>query len=73
MDKLATPAQIKKMEKVIDKVVEAAYYSTCSNIQISIWDISKVFDVGRKAYHEGKRGEELGDAIKEFVETIRKN
>jgi len=63
----------KAMEKVIDKVITAAYNSTCSGIQISIWDMTNVFSVGRKAYHEGKRGEELGNAIRDYVETIRKN
>lgn len=63
----------KRQQKVIDKRVEQAYYRTCEGIQISIMDIGKVFDVGRKAIADGADESELEDRIVSFVETIRKN
>ena len=53
-----------------DELVEAAYYRTCSGIQINIMDISKVFAVGRQAL---ERGEDLDSSIRAYVETIRQN
>ena len=63
----------KKMQKLIDEHVNHAYSVSCNGIQVSIWDLSKILSVGNKAYLEGKRDQELGDAIREFVEIIRKN
>ncbi len=56
--------------KQIDKLVERAYYATCSGIQIDILNIGKVFEAGRKAYAEGR---DLNVAVREFVETIKEN
>ena len=54
----------------LDAEIESIYYANCSGIQISVLDIGKVFDAGRKAAAEGK---DLKEAIVAFVETIRKN
>lgn len=63
----------KRQQKQIDKRVEQAYYASCSGIQIDIMDISKVFKVGRQAVANGADEAGLKSAIREFVETIRKN
>jgi hypothetical protein len=59
-----------KAEKVLDKEIERLYYENCSGVQINIFDISKVFEAGRKAYAEGK---DMKDAIISCVQAIRKN
>jgi hypothetical protein len=59
-----------KADEALDKEISHVYAQACSGIQISIWDISKVFDVARKARAEGK---DMTAAIVAFVETIRKN
>jgi hypothetical protein len=60
-------------KKATDKLVEAAYYATCSGIQIDIMDIGKVFKVGAAAVQRGERDEALGATVRAYVETIRKN
>lgn len=62
--------KVKREIKKIEKRIEQAYYATCRGIQIDIMDIGKVFDAGKKAISEGR---DLETAIREFVETIRKN
>jgi hypothetical protein len=62
-----------KEQKAIDKRVEAAYYRTCSGIQINIMDIGKVFAVGRDALAKGVDEPGLEHVIREFVDTIRHN
>lgn len=57
-------------EKRIDKFVEQAYYERCSGIQIDVMDIAKVFEVGRVAFANGQN---VGDMVFEFVQSIRKN
>jgi len=62
----------KPTAKQIDKRIEAAYYATCSGVQINIMDIGKVFAEGRRALAEGADEDGLRARIKAFVETIRK-
>jgi len=63
----------KAMKKKIEKLVEQAYYRTCSGIQIDIMDIGKVFRTGVAAYEAGARDAALDKAVRDFVETIRRD
>lgn len=56
-----------------EKRVEQAYYRTCSGVQINVMDIGKVFTFGEAIVAQGVTDEVLGEKIKDFVETIRKN
>jgi hypothetical protein len=66
--------QMTRAEKIAAKKLDAEinklYCENCSGIQIDIMDISKVFDVAKKARAEGR---DMKDAIVSFVQTIRKN
>lgn len=50
------------------KKVEKAYWESCEGIEISMWDLVKVFDEGKKALRDGR---DLKTSLREFVETIR--
>jgi hypothetical protein len=63
----------KMAEKAAETRIDLAYRATCSNIQISIHDIPKVFRLGREAIAQGVDDAELGKRIRAFVETVRKN
>jgi hypothetical protein len=54
----------------IDKQIEVAYGEVGEGVQIDIFDIAKVFAVGRRAILEGR---DLKAAIAEFLSKIRKN
>jgi ferritin-like metal-binding protein YciE len=56
--------------KKLDAEINKLYHQHCSNIQIDIMDISKVFEVAKKARAEGR---DMASAIISFVQTIRKN
>ncbi len=58
-------------ERKDDRLIEVAYRKMCSGIAINVMDISKVFKVGHAAIANGKQGEELEQAIYDFVQTIR--
>ena len=59
--------------KQADKLIEKDYYATCGGIQIDIMDIPRVFacrarQAGRRRLFRGTE-----EAIRAYVETIRKN
>jgi hypothetical protein len=66
-----TPRQLKAAEKRVEK----SYYARCSEIQIDIMDIGKVFKSGVAAIvaNPGISDAELGDAVYAYVQTIRRN
>jgi hypothetical protein len=66
-------ATAKSIQKKVEARIERAYRATCTGIEISVFDISKVFAVGQSAVAEGVDDAVLGERIKTFVETIRKN
>ena len=63
----------KKEQKARRDRVSRIYTQTCSGIQISIWDMSKIMDVGLASIEAGDDDTALGQKIRAFVETIRKN
>jgi hypothetical protein len=73
----ATAKQInraaKRKREAEDKLVEQAYYATCSGIQIDIMDIGKVYAFGRLKLEAGEDFEALKASVRAYVETIRKN
>jgi hypothetical protein len=66
-------ATAKSIQKKVEARIDRAYRAHCEGIQISVLDISKVFAVGQSAVAEGVDDAVLGERIKAFVETIRKN
>jgi hypothetical protein len=60
-------------KRVIANRIQAAYNDACRNIEISIWDIAKVFTVGEASIAAGDDDATLTTKIRNFVETIRKN
>ena len=63
-----------KLNELNDTRIEKIYYETCSSgIQISIWDIPKVFAAGRAAITAGADDKALAAAIMNFVQNIRVN
>lgn len=63
----------KASKKAIEKRVARIYGQRCHGVQISIWDMAKVMEVGAKACDEGLDDQGVGDRIHEHVQTIRKN
>ena len=63
----------KAQQKRNDQRISAIYSKRCSNITISVWDMSAIWKVGHAALAEGASDEVIGDRIAAFVETIRKN
>jgi hypothetical protein len=62
-----------KAEKLADQRIERAYGKTCSGIQINIMDIPRVFELGKNQIANGATDEELGVALRGFVELIRQD
>lgn len=56
--------------KRLDQEIERIFRSHCSGIQISIWDLGKVFASGRKAHAEGT---DMIQAIVSTVHSLRKD
>ena len=65
--------RLSKEEKLAEKRIEQAYYKTCSGIQVDVLDISKVFRFGRSVVARGVDDDVLGQAIFNYVQTIRRN
>lgn len=56
-----------------DKIIDTIYRKNCSNIEVNILDIGKIFDVGRKSFAAGDNEQVMTQKIVDFVKTIRKN
>ena len=63
----------KKQQREKGARFQRLYLSRCEGIQISIWDMGNVSDVGMAGIDAGKTDEEVAEAIHAFVQTIRKN
>jgi hypothetical protein len=66
-------ATAKSIKKKVEARIERVYRAHCAGIEISVFDISKVFAVGQSAVAEGVDDAVLGERIKAFVETIRRD
>ena len=44
--------RIQRADKSLDKQIEAIFYAYAAGVQVSILDISKIFEAGRKAARE---------------------
>ena len=60
----------KKQIKALDAQIETLYKTACPGAVLDIFDIVKVFEVGRKANDEGR---DLKEAIVEFINKVRKD
>lgn len=63
----------KKQQAANSARINKAYGIACHGIQISIWDMSKVMDVGLKSIADGDDDDALKKKLREFVNTIAKN
>lgn len=63
----------KKEIKAREDRVARAYARACHGVQISIWDMKKISDVGMASIDAGDDESTLEAKIAAFVETIRKN
>lgn len=61
----------KLTEKAAKKLVEQAYYARCTNIQIPMLEITKIFKLGLAALAAGATQEELEEKIFAYVQTVR--
>lgn len=61
--------------KKTEKRIERCYYASCNGIAIDMMDIAKVFAAGKAAIEARPfiTDAELSDAIRAFVELLRKN
>ena len=59
-----------KADKLLDREIDKLYRENCANIQINIMDIGKVFAHAKAARAQGQ---DMKQAIIDFVQTIRKN
>ena len=62
-----------KVQILAEKDLELQTKLAMNCVQVSIWDLSKISAVGKKAQSEGKSGEALREVISEFIQTIRHN
>jgi len=61
-------------EKKLDARITRLFNQRCSGIQIGIFDLAKVSQAGKEAAATfGDDDQKVGDAIYNFVQTIRKN
>jgi hypothetical protein len=49
------------------------YAKSCHGIQVSIWDMKKIWEVGMKSIEAGDDDVILGQKIRTFVDTLRLN
>lgn len=62
----------KRQQARDDKRIEAAYYRSCSGVQIDILDIPKVFKAGQELLDKGCTEPELEAGIRAAVEALNK-
>jgi len=67
--RLVKGARARALE-LLDSQIEAIYYRTCQNVQISVLDIGKVFAAGRAA---AGAGQDIEAAVVATVAQLRKN
>lgn len=60
----------KSADKKMDRRIEAAYYRSCTGLQISIMDIGKVFEYGRHQIADGVDDAQLAAGLRAYVETL---
>lgn len=63
-------ARQSKAEKELDREINKLYNENCSNIQVNIMDIPKIFAHAKRARAEGR---DMREEIISFVNSIRKN
>lgn len=60
----------KKEIKAMDKEIDRLFKENCANVQINMFDISKVFKAGEAAYIAGG---DVKQAIIDMVQEVRRN
>jgi hypothetical protein len=61
-----------KAEKVAEARIDRAYRATCTGIQVSVFDIPKIFAHGFVRVAAGDDDAALAASVRAFVDTIRK-
>lgn len=60
----------KKELKALDAKIETVFAKVSKNVLLDIFDVAKVFEVGRKANDEGR---DMKAAIIDFIQKVRKD
>jgi hypothetical protein len=67
---MAGATKAARAAKALDREIERIYYANCANVEISVFDIGKIFAAGRNA---AAAGTDITAAVLGTVAAVRKN
>lgn len=62
----------KRFEERHDKRIERIYSATCAGVAHDLMGIPRIFEIGRIIIEGGGDDKQVGEAIRAYVETIRR-